>query len=276
MIDSHVHSEYSKHASGSIEKVILSAISKGISILTITDHAPFFLDSNNRLRKEEIYDYKENILSLKEKYFDEIKVLVGLECDYFEDCFDYNQEIIDCIKPDYVIGSIHYIPDINGSVNVWDLNKINNPQIIEAYFNQVKSLIKSKQFDSIGHPDILLRVVNEKILKKYHCELMELLIENKLAYELNTSGLRKSKYNPITNLEYLGEWSYPCLGNIQYGVENKIDFVIGSDAHIPEDVGLGLEDILSKSNNIGLNQICYFENRNKKHIEISCLLGGRL
>lgn len=274
MIDSHVHSEYSKHASGSIEQVVLSAISKGISVLTITDHAPFFLDSNNRLRKEEICDYKENILSLKEKYFDKIKVLVGLECDYFEDCFDYNQEIIDFIKPDYVIGSIHYIPDINGNVNVWDLNKINNSQIIESYFHQVKSLIKSNQFDSIGHPDILLRVVNEKFLKKYHCELMELLIENKLAYELNTSGLRKSKYNPITNLEYFGEWSYPCLGNIKYGVENKIDFVIGSDAHIPEDVGLGLEDILLKSKNIGLNQICYFENRNKKYIEISCLLGG--
>lgn len=42
MIDSHVHSAYSKHASGSIEQVIISAIDKGISILTITDHAPFF------------------------------------------------------------------------------------------------------------------------------------------------------------------------------------------------------------------------------------------
>ena len=138
MIDSHVHSAYSKHASGSIEQVIISAIDKGISILTITDHAPFFLDSNNRLRKEEIYDYKENILSLKEKYLYEIKVLVGLECDYFEDCFDYNQEIIDSIKPDYVIGSIHYIPGINGNINVWDLNKINNPQVIERYFHQAK------------------------------------------------------------------------------------------------------------------------------------------
>lgn len=273
MIDSHVHSEYSKHANGSIEQVILSAISKGISVLTITDHAPFFLDSNNRLRKEEIYDYKENILSLKEKYLDKIKILVGLECDYFEDCFDYNQEIIGSIKPDYVIGSIHYIPSTNGIINVWDLNKINNPQVIDTYFNQLKGLIKSKQFDSIGHPDVLLRVIDSSLLKRYHYEIIDLLIENKLAYELNTSGLRKSKYNPITNLEYSGEWSYPCLDNIKYGIENKIDFVIGSDAHVPEDVGFGLDDILLKAQNIGLNKICYFENRNKKNLEISDLLG---
>lgn len=272
MIDSHVHSAYSKHASGSIEQVIISAIDKGISIWTITDHAPFFLDSTNRLRKDEICDYKENILSLKEKYFNKIKVLLGLECDYFENCFDYNQEIIDFIKPDYIIGSIHYIPGVNRNINVWDLDKINNPQVFCSYFNQVKALIKSNQFDSIGHPDILLRVVNSDVLQKYHCEIMDLLTESKLAYELNTSGLRKSKYNPTTNLEYFGEWSYPCLSNIQYGVENKIDFVIGSDAHTPEDVGLGIEDILLTTHKIGLEKICYFENRIKKHVEISSLL----
>ena len=272
MIDSHVHSEYSKHADGSIEQVILSAISKGISVLTITDHAPFFLDSTNRLRKEEIYDYKENILSLKKKYLGEIKILVGLECDYFEDCFDYNQEIIDYVKPDYVIGSVHYIPSINGNINVWDLDEINNSQVVEAYFNQVKALIKSKQFDSIGHPDILLRVVNDNFLKKYHYEIIELLNENQLAYELNTSGLRKSKYNTTTKLEYFGEWSYPCLGNIQYGAKNRIDFVVGSDAHTPKDVGLGIKDVLLEAKNIGLDRICYFENRNKKFIEICELL----
>ena len=103
---------------------------------------------------------------------------------------------------------------------------------------------------------------------------MDLLTESKLAYELNTSGLRKSKYNPTTNLEYFGEWSYPCLSNIQYGVENKIDFVIGSDAHTPEDVGLGIEDILLTTHKIGLEKICYFENRIKKHVEISSLLRG--
>ena len=272
MIDSHVHSAYSKHSSGSIEQVIISAIDKGISILTITDHAPFFLDSTNRLRKDEICDYKENILSLKEKYFNKIKVLLGLECDYFENCFDYNQEIIDFIKPDYIIGSIHYIPGVNRNINVWDLDKINNPQVFCSYFDQVKALIKSNQFDSIGHPDILLRVINSDVLQKYHCEIMDLLTESKLAYELNTSGLRKSKYNPTTNLEYFGEWSYPCLSNIQYGVENKIDFVIGSDAHTPEDVGLGIEDILLTTHKIGLEKICYFENRIKKHVEISSLL----
>ena len=50
------------------------------------------LDGYNNLK-----EYKENILSLKEKYFNRINVLLGLECDYFEDCFDYNQEIIDFI-----------------------------------------------------------------------------------------------------------------------------------------------------------------------------------
>lgn len=43
-IDSHVYTKYSKHAVGEIEDVILVAISRGVRIITITDHAPFPID----------------------------------------------------------------------------------------------------------------------------------------------------------------------------------------------------------------------------------------
>ena len=86
---------------------------------------------------------------------------------------------------------------------------------------------------------------------------------------LNTTLLSQ---NTPTKLEYFGEWSYPCIGNIQYGAKNRIDFVVGSDAHTPKDVGLGIKDVLLEAKNIGLDRICYFENRNKKFIEICELL----
>lgn len=38
-----------KHAIGTIEEIVVSAIEKNIKYLTITDHAPFLIDKNNRL-----------------------------------------------------------------------------------------------------------------------------------------------------------------------------------------------------------------------------------
>lgn len=54
MIDSHSHTLYSKHATGSVDELVRSSIAAGISILTITDHAPFPVDADNRLLESEL------------------------------------------------------------------------------------------------------------------------------------------------------------------------------------------------------------------------------
>jgi histidinol-phosphatase (PHP family) len=54
VIDSHTHTHYSKHARGTVDEVIDAAIARGVRLLTITDHAPFPIDPDNRLRRTEL------------------------------------------------------------------------------------------------------------------------------------------------------------------------------------------------------------------------------
>ncbi|EOE7419015.1 PHP domain-containing protein, partial [Pseudomonas aeruginosa] len=49
MIDSHSHTSYSKHATGTVDELVRASIAAGVTILTITDHAPFPVDTDNRL-----------------------------------------------------------------------------------------------------------------------------------------------------------------------------------------------------------------------------------
>ena len=94
MIDSHVHTYYSKHAEGSVEDIVIAAIANNIKILTITDHAPYPVDSNNRLLESELILYLDEIKEISKKYEKKIDVLVGLEVDFHPDEIDYIKSIL--------------------------------------------------------------------------------------------------------------------------------------------------------------------------------------
>ena len=110
-------------------------------------------------------------------------------------------------------------------------------------------------------------------LKNYEYTL-NLMEEHNVAYELNTSGLRKSKFNHMTKKEFFDGWSYPSLDAIRLSLNKNIDFVSGSDAHTPQDVGTGIREVLLKSKEVGLDKICFFENRKKVFFDIFDCLGG--
>jgi len=54
MIDSHSHTFYSKHAIGTVDELVRASIAAGVTVLTITDHAPFPVDMDNRLLASEL------------------------------------------------------------------------------------------------------------------------------------------------------------------------------------------------------------------------------
>ena len=125
MIDSHTHTHYSKHAVGSVNELVEAAIVKGVKVLTITDHAPFYVDSKNRLLENELNQYFEDINRAKEIYDDDIMILTGLELDFMPQSYSYLEKMLSQLKLDFIIGSIHYIPIKNEIVRVWDLPHLN-------------------------------------------------------------------------------------------------------------------------------------------------------
>jgi histidinol-phosphatase (PHP family) len=275
MIDSHTHSKYSKHAKGSIEDLVKSAIKKKIKILTITDHAPFPIDIDNRLLYDELKYYFDDIYKVQNKYKNDIKILKGLEADFIPEYIDYTKNLLSKIDLDFVIGSVHAVFIDNKRVNVWDIENLNNDKFISQYFLYLKELIKSNLFDTIGHADVILRgAIEEDIYDKNFYPLIELIKTNNISYEINSSGLRKTTYSLKSHKQEKNEWNYPSKKILSILNENSISFTIGSDAHNPNDVSCDINKILGVIKEIGLKKISYYDKRKRYDLKINDCLNG--
>lgn len=270
MIDSHTHSKYSKHAVGEIEEVVNSAIENNVKILTITDHAPFLIDVDNRLLMSELESYFNDIEYVQNKYEHEIKILKGIEIDYIPQCHKYTENLIALLDLDFIIGSIHSVFLKEERINVWDIENLNRKDFLDEYFVYLKELISADLFDSIGHPDSILRggILEQEYYDRFY-PLITLIKEQDISYELNASGLSKSTYNLKTKENEQNIWNYPSKKIVKELSNNNISFTIGSDAHSPLNVNRGVQSLLEELRDAKIESISYYKNRIRKDININ-------
>ena len=95
----HTHTIRCKHAIGSDEDFVKAALEGGFDVLGFADHAPwaFATDyvSHCRMPADQWTDYKQSVLSLKEKYQGQISICLGLECEYYQQYFDQLRRLRD-------------------------------------------------------------------------------------------------------------------------------------------------------------------------------------
>ena len=276
MIDCHVHTYYSKHAAGTVDEIVRAAIAKEVSVITFTDHAPFHVDSLNRLLESEINRYLDDIERARTAYRGQIKILRGLELDFLPGTTDYTARMLDRYDLDFTIGSIHYIPIAHGDqVKVWDLARLNDPAVLERYFSSLAELLGCGLFDAVGHADTLLRGVPESVFHRYMEPILPAFEHYNIAFELNASGLRKTSLDPSAGREVHDIWSYPSLSLIPLLIHAGATFTIGSDAHTPEDVGAGIREVVDALISMGLKTVSYFESRRRIDIDVTLLTTSR-
>lgn len=279
MIDSHSHTFYSKHATGTVDELVRASVAAGVKVLTITDHAPFPVDSDNRLLESELDHYFADIERAQQVYQGQIKILRGLEFDYMPGSDAYNRGLLARYELDFAIGSIHYVevPD-NSMIKVWELPRLAGHAFLDRYFAHLEALLESGLFDAVGHADTLLRGVPEEIVLRRLEPLLPLFARNGIAYELNASGLRKSSLDPKSGREIHGVWSYPSRTLLPQLVAHNAAFTVGSDAHNPCDAGAGIGDLLNALQPLGLQSISYFERRRRIDVPLgnpAALVAGK-
>jgi len=80
-------------------------------------------DQKYRLTFDQMNIYEKNVLDAKEKYKDQIEILLGYEVDYLKNYMD--KRVLNA-NVDYLIGSVHFIDE-------WGFD---NPEFIGNYENQ--------------------------------------------------------------------------------------------------------------------------------------------
>ena len=199
VLDTHMHTIASGHAYNTINEMVKRGADLGLELMAITDHAPKMPGSCS-------YMNFLNFRALRrEKYG--VKLLFGAELNISDKdgTLDLSGEAMDAI--DIGIVSMH-TPCYKSGTAEENLN---------AYINAMKQ----SHVNIIGHPDDgRFPVDMEKLVlaaKEYNV-LLELNNSS-----LNPSGFRKdTEKNDIEMLEYCKKYNQ-CI-------------VIGSDAHVEEDV----------------------------------------
>jgi putative hydrolase len=209
--DYHTHTIYS-HGTGTIEQNIEVAMQKGLKTLGISDHS--YRHFSYGVKYENIPKMREEIDRLQEKY-KEIKILLGLEANILDNkgSIDVDDKLLKLV--DYVMAGYHFgsIPNkkvkgiLNHAFNFVGLDKITKDYNTEATINAMKN----NDIFIVTHPGDKGAVYIEEVAK--------------VAKETNT------------HLEINSHHGYLTKEQLILIKDTGVKFMIGSDAHRPEDVG---------------------------------------
>ena len=255
-IDLHNHTTRCNHAEGTIDEYIQRAIALGIDIYGFSEHAPMDFDENYRLPFCDMDAYVSDILIAKEKYKNDIEILLGYEVDWLPGHMD---ERVLKANVDYLIGSVHFIDkwsfDNPEFIGGWETKDID--EIWKAYFEATEAMAKSGKFDIVGHLDLI------KVFKYLPKQDVRLLAKNVLkavkasnmVLELNTAGLRK----PIGEI-------YPSPLLLETAYEMNIPITFSSDAHAVDQVGYAYDKVISLAKGVGYTKAVTFKGRDRELI----------
>lgn len=223
----HTHTTRCQHAKGSDEDYVLSAIKAGYDELGFSDHAPWKYNSDfhptMRMELSQFEDYKKSILSLKEKYKDQISIKLGLEVEYYEQYMPWMKQFIKDQELDYVIfGNHFYETDEN---RFYYGSHIIDNQTMELYLNDAIKGMETGLYAYFAHPDLFMRSLRQwDALCDYAAHVIcDKAKELDFILEYNIAGKMVS--------EQLGREQYPHHRFWEIAADTGCKAIVGIDAH---------------------------------------------
>ena len=259
--DYHIHESYSQDARAStIERYIEAAEKKGIEEIAFTTHQMISgTYVGFGVQRDEIPAYIDHIQRLNETTDVELKV--GLEVDYFQENEKELEALIDEYPFDFILGSVHFVRgyDIGGRLDA--PGYFSGRSLFDAtseYFEVWRYAVESGLFDVLGHPDYWRRFLNvvrpePAVFSEYGrvYEAIDSLVSYDVGFEVNTSGRRHQHGLQYPIREFL-EAAHSA------GVKKV---TIGSDSHLPEQLGFWLPEAVELLRDVGFKSISSFKGR---------------
>ena len=238
--DLHMHTVYSDGKS-TAEEMILSAIDKGLDCVGISDHSHELCDTCG-MELDQRAEYRAEIKALGEKYADRIRVLCGLERDYYSDDDD---------AYDYIIGAVHAIgmPDGHYISVDWRPDALKADvdcyyggdwyAMTEAYYGLVEKVADVTRCDIIGHFDLVSKFNEQNAFfdethPRYRAawqRAADALLKTEKPFEINVGAISRG-YRTTP---------YPSEEIRTYLRERGARFLLSSDSHQPENVAFQFE-----------------------------------
>lgn len=225
-----------------------AAWANGYSILGFSAHAPLSFFAPWNLSWERMNAYADVIRALDSRWRERgMRVLLGLEIDYIPGLAGPGDQRYDAIRPDFRLGSVHYIvgcgperftvdePAADFATHMAAIGPDPGRQVVREYYRSLCLLIESGGFDILGHFDLVkknngLKVWFDESSTFYRSlagEAIDLAASRDRVIEINTGGIARKK-TPET---------YPSITLLKLMREKGVRVTVGDDAHAPAHLG---------------------------------------
>lgn len=269
LCDQHMHSTYSGDAKSSMEDMILAAIDKGLKYITFTEHMDFgypYLPGEEGMFELNTDAYLYNLLTMRAKYEDKIRICFGVELGMDLDEVRDNAIYAKSHEFDLIIASVHVVDKVDPYYPQYFEDK-SEEEAYGLYFRRMyENLLKFENFDVLGHLDYIVRYgPNKDENYKYETykdtidNILKYLVEHEKGLEINTGGLREGIKSVHPTLEILKK--YKELGG-------EI-VTIGSDAHSTATIASDFDKAEEALKECGFKYYSIIENRIAEYKKLS-------
>lgn len=249
----HTHTYRCGHATGEDLDYVNSALRAGIAQLGFSDHSPWPYSGEYkpmvRMDLSQLDAYVYSVLSLRERYADQIDIRVGLECEYFEEFMPWLTEISE-EKGLYLIFGNHF-PTSKMDAEYFG-HSVKDPDHLDYYTETLLRGMEYPRFLYVAHPDLFMRAYPQF---DRHCEeasrkICEKAAKLGLPLEFNIGGYQLGADRGKAEC-------YPHEGFWRIAADCGCSCIIGFDAHT--NAALEREDnwkrALQTIQGLGLNRL---------------------
>ncbi len=241
------------------ENMIQSALEKNFTVLGFSAHSMGSFSSEWHIKPQCHKEYIENIRTLADTYKSSIEILAGFEADYFPLLSTPSNELYARIKPDFIIGSVHFLfdektmaavsrkktgipytcftadgPEEEVREGIRNVFRGNAKKAVQTYFSLQRDMIRECSFDIIGHIDVIRKrnsalhffSENEAWYKRELAETAKTASKHNKIVEINTGGIARG----------ILQDSYPSYEFLQILKTYDVPVCINSDAHSAKDL----------------------------------------
>ncbi len=260
--DYHMHSHNSGDSVTPMEEMIKSSIEKGLSEICFTEHMDMDFPIFDEVPKDtftlDTDSYRNEFLTYREKYKDQINIKFGVEIGMQTQVADENTAYSKKYDFDFIIASMHLVDKMDPYYPyLWE--NADEMAVMDRYFNlTIENLRRFDNFDVLGHLDYIVRYTPSKgqnysyaRYKEAIDEILNIIVKNKKGIEINTKSLYIAGSHPNPHEDILRR--YKELGG-------EI-LTFGSDAHKPDGVGGAFTKALEIAKSIGFMRYYTFEGR---------------
>lgn len=251
--DYHMHTRLSD-GKNSHEEMVEAAIEKGFSEIGFSDHFCIKQPCSWAMGADGIQHMIHVLEDLRGKYQHQIRILWGVEVDYFPDREVEIARELEKYPFDYVLGSVHFLDNWNYDSDRSRYNEFSNDYLYHWYFAELQKAASSGLFDTMAHPDLIkkFQVWPESAQNGLFRETAEVFAEAGVAFEVNTSGIDRPCGEFFPGKEFLSEL-----------YRADVPVTLGSDSHKAEQIGRYFDDARNMLKELGYRNLVRYRKREK-------------